>query len=78
MVAHKTKPPQSAGVIVVTLNLDFISLHRGYLMPAYQNFHQGFLAADLLFVAAVVVAALVTLSFRQPFLSQLNRYRIRQ
>jgi hypothetical protein len=29
-MTHKTKPPQNAGVVVVTLNLDFISLHRGY------------------------------------------------
>ncbi len=53
------------------------------LLQCYQNFHQGFLtakllAADELLVAADVVAALVTLSFRQPFLSQLNRYQIRQ
>ena len=46
----------------------------------YQNFHQGFLpakllAADAVFVAAVVVAALVTLSFRRPFLSHLSPHR---
>ena len=43
----------------------------------YQNFHQGFLAAALL-LSAAPVAALVTLSFRRPFLSQLIRYRTRQ
>ena len=49
---------------------------------SYQNFHQGLLpakllAADLLLVAAVVVAALVTLSFRRPFSSHLSPHRKR-
>jgi hypothetical protein len=52
----------------------------------YQNFHQGLLLAKLLaagalaaeLVAAVALAALVTLSFRRPFLSHLNRCRKRQ
>ena len=44
---------------------------------SYQNFHQGFLpvnllAADVLLIAAVEAAALVTLSFRRPFSSRLN------
>lgn len=37
MLAHKTKPPQGAGVVVM-LNLDFIALHRGsaaYYVPVY-------------------------------------------
>ena len=29
-LSRKTKPPQSEGVIVVTLNLDSVTLHRGY------------------------------------------------
>ena len=46
---------------------------------SYQNFHQGFLpakwlAADVLLIAAVEAAALVTLSFRQPFSSRLGLY----
>ena len=50
---------------------------------SYQNFHQGFLpakllAADVVPFAAVEAAALVTLSFRRPFSSQLNRYQIHQ
>ena len=49
---------------------------------SYQNFHQGFLpvkllAADGVFVAAVVVAALITLSFRRPFSSHLSPHRKR-
>ena len=52
-------------------------------ISTYQNFHQGFLpakllAADALLVAAVVVAALVTLSFRRPFSSHLSLHRKRQ
>ena len=48
----------------------------------YQNFHQGFLpakllAADALLVAAVALAALVTLSFRRPFSSHLSLHRKR-
>ena len=53
---------------------------------SYQNFHQAFLPAKLLaapeallalLVAAVVVAALVTLSFRRPFSSHLSPHRKR-
>jgi hypothetical protein len=47
-------------------------------MLAYQNFHHCFLLLGVFVVAAAVLAALVTLSFRRPFSSQLNRYQTRQ
>ena len=64
------KKPRFNGVFNIETILKFINTLN------YQNFHQGFLVAVLLLVAAVVlaaallfaapVAALVTLSFRPP------------
>ena len=52
-------------------------MRHALLHLTYQNFHHGFLlamllAADVLLVAAVELAALVTLSFRRPFSSHLS------
>jgi hypothetical protein len=58
-----------------------MNLYLCQLVADYQNFHHGFLLLDAVPFAVALsdeVAALVTLSFRRPFSSQLNHYQTRR
>jgi hypothetical protein len=77
-VLSRNKKPRYSGVFYMETSLKCIKTLN------HQNFHQGFLLLGVVAAVALAVAlsaapaaALVTLSFRQPFSSQLNRYQTR-
>jgi hypothetical protein len=58
-----------------------MNLYLCQLVADYQNFHHGFLLLGAVLFAVALsdeVAALVTLSFRRPFSSQVSLHQTRQ